>query len=351
MSLTSGWFPWLGSKTPVSEFPEIFPLSVKHADFVDVDVQTIYTRILTDVIERTQGLTEDELSLLWDNCLGSELQDGLITLLAKAMSKKAELCIVYDSTVGVIRKATALEAEKIKADYKTQSESPDGVYITFKEYKRTDFVKLYSAFEYSNVASLYKQTNLAAAIQLKFKGLRGDVGLGDSADVTAQMVLIAKGLAAGKSVGIDGEDTIETAKPDLTASETANKFIQEKRSFYLGLPASWITGMSKNSMGDTGEGDRVKVEQGLKGYFVSIVKPVVKAIFDKDVTFKSEDFRQLTAALEAMKTFELTGEEFMSSENKLKLINKLFGFAEDTKGGELPVAPPKLPPPVPPPVV
>jgi hypothetical protein len=56
--------------------PEIFPFETNEAHFVTDDVNYVYSRILTDVIERTEGLSADELNLLSDNCVASERSDG-----------------------------------------------------------------------------------------------------------------------------------------------------------------------------------------------------------------------------------------------------------------------------------
>lgn len=331
-----GFLPtWISrSNVGSDELPKAFPFSVSEKDFVAADVLIAYTRILTDVIRRTQGIPKEKQKLLWDNCLGSEVQDGLVTRLAKAMTNKSDLFVVYDPATEVLVEATGPQQEQIRQDYKARGESDVGVYITFKNYTRTDLIKIYSILEYCTIGSLSKIMRLAQAIQYKIKELRASVGLNDSADAKAQAVKIATGLSKGQDVMLDADDIIDTAKPDMSSTDKAMAFIDRKRSFYLGLPASYITGEAKNSMGDTGEGDQRKVEQGLEAYFVSIVQPVMKALFDLDVTFESEDFRQLGTALEALKTFDITSDEHLSKENKTLLVNKLFGLPDDTEGDE-----------------
>lgn len=334
-------FNWLFGRDTSAQLPDIFPFPCVQGDFVRTDVVNIYRRILTDVLERTEGLKEEQIPLLWDNCLGSESQDGLVSLVACAMYNKSDLYLVYDRTTDVIRKATSIEEAQIKVDYAAKTESKVGFYITFKNYHRSDMVKLYSLLEYCTVGSLYKQMNLSKAIQIKLTALRESVSAVDQADVKAQLVNLAQALKDGKDIGIDAKDIIETSKPDLTATQSSMEFIAEKRSFYLGLPCSWITGeTSKGGLSDTGHSDAKAVERGLKGYYFEIIKPLVEAIFDTELTFKSEDFEQLSTALEALKVFNVTDEEFMSADTKLKLVNKFFGLPEDTEGG------PKAPPPV-----
>lgn len=321
-----------GGSSPTDELPDIFPLGVLQKDFVEIDVENIYKKILTDVIERSQGLSDDDERLLWDNCLQSEKSYGLITLLAKAMSCKSELFLVV--AAGVLRKATAGEEAQIRKDYETQAQSNVGLYISFARYTCTDMIRIYSALEYCTVSSLNKSMNLSKAIQIKIEQLRASVGLNDSAIAKAQAQTIAKSLKSGRDVLLDAKDSIETAAPDTTAAKASMDLFNQKRAFYLNLPSSYITGELNSGLGDTGQADSKAVERGLKGYFVSIVKPVCKALFKKDLDFKTEDYNSIESALETLKTFDITSDEYMSKENKLLVVNRLFGFDDDEAGGE-----------------
>jgi hypothetical protein len=342
MSGLAGWFSFLGGSSSSEELPELFPLSVAQKDFIQIDVTNLYAKILTDVVERTEGLSDENQALLWDNCLASEKSFGLISLLAQAMYDKAELFLVFDPATKVLRKATSEEENQIKADYKKQAESSAGVYISFKNYLRTDMIRLYSALEYCTVGALNKSMGVSKSVQLKINDLRATTALADKAEAKSQGVAIAKGLSTGKDVMLDAKDIVETAKPDLTATQASMEFLNEKRSFYLGLPCSYITGELNSGLGDTGQADAKAIERGLRGYFVSIIKPVCKALFKSELKFKSEDFVMLTSALEALKTFSLTDEELITTDNKRGIINKLFGFPPGTKGG--PPAPEPAPP-------
>lgn len=329
-----------------NELPNIYPMSIQESDFVDTDVRNIYARILTDVLERTQGVPEKSQNLLWDNCVASESSDGLVTLLSKAMTNKRELFLVYERALSLIRKATSDEEILIRGDYKKSGKSPRGIYITFKNYHRTDMVRLYSALEYSTVCSLSKQMKLSSAIQLKFTDLRKSTGLIDSKDVVDQAKLIASGLSLGRDVMLDEKDALETAKPDLTATNSAVDFIVNKQAFYLGMPATYITGESAKGLGDSGQGEAKAVDRGLKNYYFSVIKPVIEEIFGVTTTFKSEDFSQVASSLEALKTFELTSDELLSQDNKRIIINKMFGLPEDEEGDEPEALPaPQLPAP------
>jgi hypothetical protein len=330
----SSWLGWRGVVGAVKsvELPEIFPMSLLLGDFVRCDVVTIYSKILTDTLERTHGLSDDQVDLMWDNCVKSNSSDGLITLLAKAMAAKNDLFLVYDKAVKVVRVATDAERTQIKSDYQKQAQSSVGVYISFANFVRSDMVKFYSGLEYCTAASLYKSMNVSKATQLKISDLRASTSLTDSTVATDQAQKVARSLASGRDVLLDAKDSIENATPDLTAVKEAIAFIVNKQSFYLGLPDSYFTGEQTSGMGTTGENDTKATERGLKAYFFSIIKPTVDALFGVKVTYKSQDFRQIAGAMDVLKTFDLTSGEYLSAENKLKIVNSIFNLSEDTKG-------------------
>jgi hypothetical protein len=323
-----------------TRLPEIYPIPIAQSLFVAIDVQNIFKRILIDVLERTQGVPEKKKNLLWDSCVKDQSQDGLISMIAKAMTDMNDLYLVYVPAVEVVRKATATEERQIREDYVTQARSNVGVYISFKKYSVSEMVKFYSALEYSSVGGLYKSQSLSHAIQIKVNQLRASIGNGDSERAVTDAKAIAEGLKDGASVMLDKDDLIETAKPDLTATQSTMEFIAHKQSFYLGLPKSWILGESKSGLGDSGNKDAKAIDRGLKPYFFSILKPVLDSIFAINVDFKSEDNENISVANETHKTFELTSEDYVSKENKLKILNKLYSLPENAKGDP----PPKVDP-------
>ncbi len=332
----SSLFSFTGANSSHTELPELFPLPIIQRDFIINDVVNIYAKILTDVVERTQGIKDENLTSFWDNCLASENNEGLITMLSKAMSNMTELFIVYDSALKLLIKANNEQMRQIKDDYAKSGSSNVGTYISFKNYKRTEMVKIYSALEYCAIGAMNKNMHLSNAIQLKMSDVRGSIALSDKSVAEAQAKSIADGLASGKSVLLDAKDKIETATPQIDAIDRSMEFINERRSFYLGLPASYITGVATKGMSDTGEGDSKAVERGLKNYYFSIIKPVIESVFKGTKTsFKSEDFRQIESALNTLKTFELTSDEYLGKENKTQIVNKLFGLPDDEVGDEV----------------
>lgn len=307
-----------------SELPEIFPLSLTVDTFIKSDLLSTYLKILTDVIERTHGLKPEYENSLWDNCLQSEANEGLVTLLAQAMTDKADLFLVYVPSVKVLRKANVTEQEQIRADYKKTGESKVGVYVSFKKYRRTEMLEIYSRFEYCVLSSLNKSLNISKAVQVKINELRSSVSLADSGVAVEQAKSIAQALRNGNDVLLDKNDEITTATPDTSSTEKAIVFLDAKRAFILGLPMAYISGEQTGGIGASGENDMRAVERGLKQYFVSIIQPVLKALFQAETEFKSQDFRQMTTALEVLKTFDLVSDENMSKESKQEIIARVF---------------------------
>ncbi len=320
---------WIGFGPKVTayrdeELPHLFDIGILQSDFVRTDIREIFSKILTDVVERTEGISDKLIPLLWDNCLQSNTNDGLISLLAIAMSDKQDLFIVYNKALGTLRKANSQESEEIRADYVKSGKSSKGVFVSFKNYRRSDMIKFYSAMEYNAIAALAKSMNLSKAIQFKMSDMRASVSLLDADGARLQAIKIAKSLSLGRDVMLDAKDAIESHKPDLVATKESITFIEAKRCFYLSMPLSYVTGEQTSGIGASGEADTKAIERGLKNYYFSIIKPVVEAVFGIKTTFKSHDFRMLSGAMEALKTFELVGEEYISRENKLLIINNLF---------------------------
>ncbi len=320
-------FKIFGNRTE-TELPRIFPLSVDMGQFVETDVINVYSKILTDCVERTQGIQEKYYNLLWDNCLQNESSHGLITLLATAMADKSDLFLVYVPAVNVLRKADSVESTKIRQDYKAKGISESGVYISFKNYTRTDMVKIYSILEYCVVGSLHKQMNLSKSIQFKMSEMRSSVSLTDKAKAELQARAIARSLSGGFDVMMDKNDEIVTATPDISATKESIGFIDSKKAFYYNMPLSYIDGEQTPGIGSTGEADTRAVERGLKQYYISIIKPTLEALFGVKTSFKSNDFRMIASGLEALKTFELVqSDDLISSDDKKLIVSKLFDLS------------------------
>jgi len=325
----AGFGSWFSFATQISEnfasLPALYELGITCEFFVKNDVTHLYKKILTDVIRRTWGLGPDEMRSMWDNCLKSNANKGLVSLLAESMFMKSDLFLVYQ--MGVIRKATPEERTQIEADYKKQAQSSVGIYISFTDYTLTDMLRTYSHMEYSVLGSLNKKMNVSNAIQFKMSEMRGSTGATDKEQIKAQAKSMCDALAEGKNILMDGADEVATATVEMETTKESILFLDGKRSFMTGMPLSYINGQLTTGIGSTGQADAKAIDRGLEYYFISIIQPVCKALFNKEVQYKVEDTSNLASALEAIKTFELLqGTDILSVDEQKAIVRKLFNL-------------------------
>jgi len=326
------WFDFLNPKTQLSnwnEIEDIFPLALGKKDFIHNDIISTYTKILTDTIDRTAGIPKKAEQYLWDNVTGAGNHHGLISMLANAMAYKKDLYIVYKPGIEIIREATREEEVIIKDDYEKLGKSSTGVYVSFKNYKRTQMLEIWSAFEFCLLAGMNKQLNISKALLIKIAELRNSVSLQDSDIAVNQARDIARALKAGNDALIDKNDSIELTPVNMDASKQSMEFIGQKKGWILSLPASYLTGDQTGGIGSSGENDSRAVENGLKQYFLSIIKPICDLLFDVDCKFKSRDFRNMTTALEVLKTFDLVSDENISRTAKQEIVARVFDLDQE----------------------
>lgn len=308
--------------TPPNELIEIFPFPIQEVDFVKIDVQNMFKRVLSDASDRISNLDDDKRNLFYDNFIKSESVKGLLTHLSEAMYEKKDLYLSYDSALNVIEIPKAEVQTKIRLDYSQDGKSESGVYVSFAKYYKTDLLKIYSSLEYFTIAALYKQVNISKSTQVKISDLRKTVAEQDSEIAVEQAKKIAQALKNGNDVLMDVGDTIESLIPNLEPVKASIDFIKSKQAFYLGMPRQYIDGVQNSGLGDTGEGESRAIDRGLKSYFKSILKPILDSLFDMKSEFKSESSIQVGSLLEMLKTFDITSDEYMDREAKQNLIKK-----------------------------
>jgi hypothetical protein len=302
---------------------ELYALSVAVDKFVTADLRATFTKILTDVAERSHGIKDKQWKLLFDSCIVTDVPNGLISLVVDAIIYKKDLFLVYKKGENVLRRATPLEERDIKDKSKTGDLSA-GVWVSFKNYDKVDILRTYTEIEFCVMQSLYKSVNLARAIQIKIKEMRSSVSLEDSSVAIAQARGIGEALREGDEVLIDEGDKIETSKIDIEPAKQTIMFLDGKRSFHLSLPQAYVNGTMTVGIGSTGEADAKAIDRGLKQYFLSIFQPIVEAVFDVDLTFRSEDTNQIRTAVEVHKSIELTTDELLSRETKQEIVAQLY---------------------------
>lgn len=323
------WGKKLSGQTEAAKaaLQDIFPLPIELRAFVEADLKTILKRILTDTIERTHGASDQIWShLLWDSCVASDGRDGLVTLLAETMLVRGEICLTYKRGTNVLVKADGATAAQIKTDYEAKGASPLGVLITFKNYDAVDLLRVYSTLEHCVLGSMHKTVNISKAVQIKIDKLRESVAAIDRAPIEGQAEAIADALARGVDVYLDGNDSIESATPNTDPIKEAVTFLNQKRAYVLGLPEAYIAGVLAGGLGGAGGADARAVDRGLKPFHISIIKPVLKAIWGVDTEYMPNDEAELLAAINVLKELDLVSDRYMTKQAKRKIIARVFNL-------------------------
>lgn len=290
-----------------------FCMKFSRDHFEKIKTENLYKKILQRCYSRSEGAKDAEkIQSLFDSSERSGSPRGLISLLAKAMTDKAEIAIIYDA--GVVRLADSAEKEKIKKDYEDKAKSSLGILVSFKDYCLTDLVKGYMSMIYDILSSMNTQVGLAKALQIKVAMLRSTVSVNGKDEPIAQAKAINEALTKGQSVLMDEKDKAEVLKLDSASVEAAFKFVCSLLASDLGVSLSFITGELTSGMSATGEADSNADEYGFQDYFNSIFKPSCDKLYSWNLVFLSDDWRYTGTMLDKLIIVE--NSSILSAEQK-----------------------------------
>ncbi|MDR2426835.1 MAG: hypothetical protein LBD46_06645 [Endomicrobium sp.] len=314
------------SASDKSVFDNPFPFDARITEkvFIDFCIENLYKKILTDCFSNSRGLPEDVKPFFWDTVVKSygesNADKGLISLLSKAMLNQDDLLLIYKS--GVLRVATPSEQNEIKDGFKNNRPYSNGFYFTFKDYTLTEILKMLYAFQYVILSATYSNINVSKAIQLKIHDFRALIANNEKENPKKQGKELVEGMSEGKPVMFDELDSIELAKIDMSATETAISFINGLIAFYLNSPMSYVNGILTSGISTTGESDEIAIERCLTSFFYPIFKPVVDKLFNLKISFKSNKWRKF-AAISSLMPFVETS-TLLDDKTKKDLMEELF---------------------------
>ena len=297
------------------EIENPFNMCITNVDYSKYYGVEIYRRILTDCLNRANGLSEEQKMLFWDSCLTSDVKQGLITILSFAMYNKSTVYIVYK--VGVIRTATKEEEAQIDSDPTGKS----GIKVDFTNFYKTDLLNIYIALLYNIIATCNTGLNLSKALKVGISKLRETVSNENKEPVIAQIKAINEALKAGKSVALDKEDTVSAVGFDFTSTEKGMEIFTNLIANLLGFPQSYLSGIISGGLNNTGENDTIAVERGLLFYFNSILKPTTDKLLGTNIKFKSDNWRKLLPFKDLLPALEMT--TLLTDEEKQEMIEGL----------------------------
>lgn len=314
-------FKTLTGGTVITDLVNPYTLSVEQRIFVDFQTSLLYQKILKRCYAKSKGLSDDEARNLWDSVELSNAKYGTITLISNAMTAKKELILVNDS--GIVRVADNKEAEAIKKAYADGGQTENkSVYMNFSKYTMTDIIKVYMGLVYDIMSSAKTNLGLAKAVQIKINDMRKLIATSSSENPSEQAKAIAEALKDGKSVGIDAGDTIETTQLQTQPVVDGLKLVYGCLASLLGVSTSFVAGELTSGMAVTGEADVNANEDGIKDFFNSVFKPIHEKLFDKKITFKTDNWRKIKEFATIIPFVESS--MYIEDEQKKELLKSIF---------------------------
>lgn len=315
-----------GSKVTHCDIPTLWSMQLKSALYAEIQLRTMFGRILSEVITRSHTIPDDFRHLIRDSMEG-EGHQGLIEHIVCAMANQTALVLKYEA--GILHVPEYGDKSRIMDEWKKGVKPKNTLMLSFKNYHKTTILRQYLHHKYLLLCTQNKALNLSSAVQIKIDLLRQSVGMKDGDVAGEQAIKIANALLDGSPVLIDSKDAIELLAPDTSPLKEVAEDIQSEISLILGLPIAWIAGKQKVGLGDSGDADSRAIERGLEPYFWESIHPAFKLLFDITLKFKSERIENISLGLQALQTFTLSGDRLLSSENQARILSMLFDVEQD----------------------
>lgn len=294
-----------------------FPYGDKKTKFAEIFVFELLRKILTDCYRHAADFPQDKKEALWDSAVSSQARRGLITLLARAMTDKAKVYLVYDS--GIVRKATEEEKKEIDLNPAQKGRAC----LDFTDYHRStillNLAYLVEQLLYNANASL----NLSKSVLVKIATLRESVSNLNAQDIIQQAKDIKDGLQKGEGALLDAGDAVELPAFDTNPMEAALDVLYGLISMVSGMPRVYVSGEGTEGLNASGEGDETSVERGLEYYFNSVFVPACEQLLGVRPVFKTSSWRKFAQVANFLPVIEAS--DLISQDVKTKLMKELFG--------------------------
>lgn len=302
-----------------------FKLSMSKKDFVLFKTASLYKKILTRCYNKTSGFNDKQMILsLFDSSEQSNARHGLLTRVATLMAQKGKDCLVYDS--GIVRSAETKEQKEIEADYTKNATSTKGVLVNFNKYTMTDVIGMYMGFIYDIFDCMNTNLGVARSLQVKISKMRDTISANAVNDPKVQAKNIVEGVKSGKAVMLDVADSLEQTQVNTEAVKSAILLVAGQLASEIGVSLEFVVGELASGMAVTGEADANAEEQGIKDFWVSVFSPIITGLYKKEITFKTDNWRKITANAQTIPYIESA--MFLTDEQKQKIIVELLGLEE-----------------------
>ncbi|MDR0676924.1 MAG: hypothetical protein LBF97_07820, partial [Elusimicrobiota bacterium] len=195
-------------------------------------------------------------------------------------------------------------------------------YFDFRNFQKTDILKEYARKIYEILEDLDKNLKLSKVIQYKGKNLRELISKREAQDIINQVKAVIEGMKNGKSILIDREDELLNIKVEVEATEKNINSINQMIARTVKLPLSYINGKLTTGISTTGESDELAIDRGIKYYFASIWKPIIKELFGDEISYRVNNWRRLEAISSLLPILETT--TLIDEKIKEKMLEGIF---------------------------
>lgn len=316
-------------KTILSALPVVWEMQLRAAVYTEIQLRSIYARILSEVIARSHSIPDEFRSLIRDSMEGDG-QRGLTEHIVTAMANQAQLVLKYEA--GLLHVPEYGDRQTIVNAWKKGEKPNQTLVLSFANYHRTMMLRQYLHHKYLLLCTQHKALNLSSALQIKINDMRKSIGLSDSDPAIEQARQIADALLSGTPALLDAKDTLDLLAPDISALKEVAADLHSEISLILGLPISWVTGAQKVGLGDSGDADARSIERGLEPYFWESVHPAFLHLFKINLKLKSEDYRNIDSAVKAAQALDIMSDDLVSLDNKRVIVSRLLDIENDLEG-------------------
>lgn len=287
-----------------------YRLTMCESLFVRVKTQALFERILKRCYHKTAGIAEDKANgIAMSMFLSVEYEqqkNGTIPLVAKAMTDKARVYLVYSPKDELVRKADINEQQTLIKQYQLNTNAladigggKRGMILDFTQFTMTDLVKCYMGLIYAVMDSANTQVNMSRSIQIKIADMRKNISVLTSKDATKQGNDINDGLKNGKSILVDSADQIIQTAVDATTVKDALSIFYTALASDIGLSESFVSGILTSGMSATGDADINYEDTGIKDYWSSIWRPIMIKLYGQpNVKYKTDRWRSIGQKLQ-----------------------------------------------------
>ena len=291
---------------------------LKKTDFIYIFLSALYQRIFNYCWSRTiiKNKKFNE-AILFDCFLKTAQKKGFISLMIDALIFQKQEIFTYDPLLNTI------EIKVYNENYKLKEKVSNEIVVDFKSNQKINLLKQYASIYFDCLHSLAEKSKINGALILKLATLTDNISLDEKLSVKQQALSVQNGINKGNGAVVDSQSSIELLNADCEPEQKQIENIkQEISSFFDGMPLNFLFGTSTAGIGASGENDTDSLERSIYAFFNTYWRPYFNNLFNDNIDFKVENWRQIANARDIINIVETT--EYLDEENKKEIILNIF---------------------------